>query len=167
MRTDFLLTSQRKDMSNEQILKEEFEKLRFDMIRKHEDLGMKASGRWIEGTQTIVRNTTASLVGEHYTEYLVDGRPPSTKTPPVEAIKQWIDDKGIQPERGTISSLAWAIAKKIQREGTEYYKEGGTDLVSAIITPERIQRIVDRVTEFNIEGFYSDLKEVFKEPINA
>lgn len=154
-------------MTNEQILKEEFEKLRLDMIRKHEELGMRASGRWIEGTQTIVRGLTASLVGEHYTEYLVDGRPPSVKMPPVEAIKRWIEDKGIQPDRGTISSLAWAIAKKIQREGTEYFKEGGTDLVSAVITPERIQSIVDRVTEFNIQGFYSDLEDVFRETANA
>ena len=153
-------------MTNEQILKEEFNLIRIDLVRRHEELGMKASGKWIEGLEVDVRGLTGILRGEHYTEQLVNGREPG-KMPPVEAILQWILNKGIRPDKGTVNSLAWAIAKKIAKEGTEYYKEGGTDLVDYVITPERVQRILDRVSEFNVSAFTTELTNVYKDFADA
>ena len=47
----------------------------------------------------------------------------------------------------SISSLAFLIARKIAREGTKYFKQGGTDLVDAVYTEQRIQMIINKVGE--------------------
>ena len=117
---------------------------------KHIQLGMKASGRWIESIETKATPKSGTILGEDYTEWLVKGRGPTTggnKGGPtlVERIKDWINDKGVRARDISRNSLAFLIARKIHREGTEYFKQGGTDLIDAVITPQRIQRIIDRV----------------------
>ena len=141
----------------------EFESLKVDLIAKHKELGMKASGNWIDSLDVEVKGLTATIYGEHYTEQLVEGRA-SGKFPPIAAITQWIKDKGITPfDNISISSLAFLIARKIAKSGTKYYQEGGTELVSAVITPQRIQQIIDSVSEFSINNFYSQITKVLED----
>jgi len=130
-------------LTEKQILEKEFESIKNDLIEKHLELKMKASGRWINSLEIISSKNKITLLGEKYTDQLVYGRKGGTM-PPVKAIEQWIKDKGIVPNI-PITSLAWAIAKKIQKEGTEYYKQGGTDLVSSVITTQRIQEIINKL----------------------
>lgn len=145
-----------------QILDKEMNLIRKDLIDKHLQLGMKASGNWIDSLSVETRGLKSILWGAPYTEQLVNGRPPG-KFPPIKAIKQWIEDKNITPfDTISISSLAFLIARKIAKEGTEYFKEGGTDLVSSVITPQRIQRIIDNVTEFHISSFFSEVTGVLE-----
>ena len=144
-------------------LETEFDSLKVDLIAKHKELGMKASGNWIDSLDVEVKGLTATIYGEHYTEQLVEGRA-SGKFPPIAAITQWIEDKGITPfENISISSLAFLIARKIAKSGTKYYQEGGTELVSAVITPQRIQQIIDNVSEFSINNFYSQITKVLED----
>lgn len=150
-------------MDASQKLQEEFDSLKADLIAKHKELGMKASGNWIDSLKVETKGLTATIYGESYTEQLVEGRAPG-KFPPIEAITKWIEDKGITPfDNISISSLAFLIARKIANEGTDYYKEGGTELVSAVITPKRIQEIVDRVSNFSINNFYSEITKVLED----
>lgn len=131
----------------EDILKKEFDSIIVDLKAKHIQLGMKASGKWVEGLENVSSGTTGKVIGEDYTYQLVNGRKEG-KFPPVEAIKQWIIDKGIVNKiKGeiSVSSLAFLIARKIAREGTKYYQQGGTDLVDSVVTPERIQSIINKV----------------------
>lgn len=129
------------------ILIEEWELLRTDLIKRHNQLGMKASGRWERELAVFYKRMSVALFGEHYTYYLVNGRK-AGKMPPVKAIKQWIEDKGIASNikgKISVSSLAFLIARKIGREGTRYYRRGGTNLIESVVTPQRIQRIMNRV----------------------
>ena len=73
----------------------EFNSLKEDLIKKHLQLGMKASGRWINNLEVVTDRMSIKLLGEHYTRYLVNGRKPG-KMPPVKVIEQWIKDKGLQ-----------------------------------------------------------------------
>jgi len=130
-------------MTSEQILDEELNLIVIDLKAKHIQLGMKASGRWVESLSVETSKSKGIIFGEDYTEFLVDGRKPG-KFPPIDKIKQWIIDKGIQSDI-SINSLAFLIARKISREGTEYFKQGGTDLIDAVITPKRIQDIILRI----------------------
>lgn len=123
----------------------EFEKLKQDLISKHIELGMEASGKWIDSLEVVEENLRVSLLGEKYTDQLVYGRKAGTM-PPVSAIEQWIKDKGIIPNI-PIRSLAWAIAISIKKKGTTYYQKGGTDLVSSVITVERINKIINLIGE--------------------
>lgn len=136
------------------ILENEITLLVEDLKAKHIELGMKASGNWINTIEPEVKGLKGIVYGAPYTEQLVNGRAPG-KFPPVEMIRRWVVDKGIAviQESAAISSLAFLIARKIAREGTNYFKQGGTDLIEAVITPERIQSIIDKVTEFYISDF--------------
>lgn len=139
-------------MTQEQILSDEFESIRLDLIAKHDELGMRASGSFADGLENEQNGLSIALYGNHYIEQLVNGREPG-KFPPIDAIKQWIDDKGIQSLDISVSSLAFLIARKIANEGTEYFKQGGTDLIDAVITPERIQSVIDKVSVFRVNEF--------------
>lgn len=135
--------------SSQQIFNDEFELIKKELADKHIELGMKSSGKWQSSLQVESGNEFGRVIGEPYTEQLVDGRKPG-KFPPIQAIEQWIIDKGIIANiEGNIkiSSLAFLIARKIAREGTKYFKQGGTDLVDAVFTPQRVQKIIDRLGE--------------------
>ena len=119
-----------------------------DLKKKHISLGMPASGKWTKSVEATSDETSGTIWAEDYTEYLVNGRGPTknagTGKPLIEIIKQWIIDKGIRSEI-PLNSLAFLITRKIHKEGTKYYRKGGTDLMSAVITPARVQGIIDRV----------------------
>lgn len=145
-------------MSTEEILRIEFEKLRDDLRIRYFYLGMKASGSWEKNLEVVTASNSVKLIGAKYTEQLIYGRRPG-KFPPIKAIEQWLKDKGIRPisEKMKISSLAFLIARKIANDGTNYFKKGGTDLVSAVITPQRIQEIINKVGVVNIGQFSADI----------
>lgn len=144
------------------ILEKEFELIKQDLIAKHIELGMPASGNWERSLVVEVQRLKATITGAPYTEQLVNGREPG-KFPPIKAIRQWILDKNI-PFLGKISlsSLAFLIARKISKQGTEYFKQGGTDLVESVITPERIQSILNKVSEFYIDSFTTEITGFLK-----
>lgn len=134
-------------ISKAQIMVEEFTSLMELLKEKHLSLNMKASGRWLNSLEVIQTGDSVKLIGEHYTYYLVNGRK-AGKFPPIAEIKKWIINKGIVNKiKGdiSVSSLAFLIARKIAREGTEYFKRGGTELVSSVFTPERLQIIIDKI----------------------
>lgn len=130
-------------MTSEEVLVREFESIKFDLIAKHRELGMEASGRWINSLEVVQERLSVKILGAHYTYQLVNGRKPG-KMPPVEMIKNWVQDKGIARGKEA-TGLAWAISKKIAKEGTKYYRQGGTNLIEDVITPKRIQNIIDKV----------------------
>lgn len=45
--------------------------------------------------------------------YVYQGRRPGGRMPPIQAIRDWVQTKRLGDER-----IAWAIARKIQRDGT-------------------------------------------------
>lgn len=154
-------------MTNEEIIASEFLLLSKDLASKYDELGMRASGRFERGLEVEVLSEgsriKAILSGESYTTQLVFGRKPGAM-PPVQAIEQWIQDKGIRPieDSLSISSLAFLIARKIGEEGTKYFQQGGTDLVESVITPERIQSIIGKVSVFEVNKFTNGIVEELK-----
>lgn len=157
-------------MSNEEIMEQEFEQLRVDMIREYNAKGMKASGQFERELKVEVSEFRASLIGMNYAEQLELGRERTVNGNTggqtlLEKIKTWIEDKGIRPlePKMTTSTLAFLITRKIHREGWDRRNHGGVELVSSVITPERIQKIIDRVSQFNVAKFTSEIGELYKE----
>ncbi len=151
-------------MTNEEILAREFELIRLDLIVRHRELGMRASGQWARSVQVVSDRLSVRLEGVAYTQQLVGGRAPG-RFPPISAIEWWIEDKGLTPLEGslTVSSLAFLIARRIANEGTRYFQRGGTDLVESVITPTRIQRVIDMVSEFNVSEFVTEITGTLQE----
>lgn len=146
----------------ESTFQKEVAKLTQELKDKHEALGMKASGDWLESVEDKTKGLAGSIWALHYTEYLEDGRE-AGGWPPVDKIVQWIKDKPIVPKDDiSISSLAYLIGRKIAAEGWDRKDYGGVDLVSQVITPARIQKILDKVSDFQIATFSSEIKSFYK-----
>jgi hypothetical protein len=129
------------------VLSKEFEALKADLITAYDAKGMRASGKFADSLEVRVDGFKAQLWGESYAQQLETGRQ-AGKFPPIDSIKQWIVDKGIANRiegQISISSLAFLIARKIAREGWKREQHGGVELISEVITEQRIQKIIDEV----------------------
>lgn len=136
------------------ILSKEFEALKADLIKSYDAKGMRASGKFADSLEVRVDGFKAQLWGESYAQQLETGRRPDggvsgpAWTNAKEDIIQWIKDKGIANRiegQISISSLAFLILRKIRKEGWKREKHGGVQLISDVITEQRIQKIIDEV----------------------
>lgn len=107
-------------------------------------LGMNATGDWINALEVRVNGNSAEIWGLDYTQYLVNGRGPNKKQDTDSLrrfavwagstfIKDWAIAKGVQ-------APPIAIAYKIAREGTSYYPQG-TDLLEVLESQEVLNYI--------------------------
>lgn len=147
------------------ILKEEFDKLRQDLIIAYDAKGMRASGNFAESLDVIIGDSYAELWGDEYAEQLEYGRN-SGGFPPLQEIQDWIVNKGVFNDvlqEIKLSSLAYLIARKIAQQGWNRANYGGVGLISEVITEERLQMIVDLFGENELVSFSSDLIDIFKE----
>lgn len=114
-----------------------------DILANYDSMGFRASGQFEEDLSSEINEgegkVNIKIKGSYYTYWLENGRKPG-KLPPIDAIEQWIEDKGIQSELSK-DRLAWAIAKSMQKKGT--IKRPG--LVSNVITKERIDELIKSV----------------------
>jgi hypothetical protein len=149
-------------MNYNELILSEFELIKQELIQKYNEKGMRASGNFESLLEIITKENGVELWGAGYTEQLESGRS-SGKFPPVDAIKQWILDKGVNFENITLSSLAFLIARKISREGWNRQGYGGVELVSEVITPQRIQSIIDKVGTLEVNKFIELVRVEFKQ----
>jgi len=147
-------------MSNAgQLLAAEFELLKADIIAAYEAGGQAVSGNWADTVKVEATTNGYSITAAGY----INGRAPGTP-PPSEAIEQWIKQKGIATrleKNMTISSLAFLIARKIGREGWRP-KPGTINIVDSVVTPERIQRMLDKVGEVYLSDFTTQITNYLK-----
>ncbi|WP_339875196.1 hypothetical protein [Olleya marilimosa] len=141
-------------MDNDQnkIIKEEIDAVIADIITAYEQSGKRTSGEFANGLEAIYEPNKATIKGYVYLAGRTAG-----KMPPVESIERWIKQKGITPiEQGmTTTSLAWAIAKSIAKKGTN--KENHLKIYEQVITPERIDSIIKKVSSFNVNLFITEM----------
>lgn len=152
-------------MTTTEILTAEFEALKVELIAKYDEKGMRSSGKWANSLEVEVSENKATIWGEAYSQQLETGRAPG-KQPPSEAIEQWLISKGIAArlERQiSISSLAFLIARKIGREGWKREEYGGVELITDVVTPERIQKIIDRMSDIYVVDFSNEIINYLKE----
>jgi len=97
------------------------------------ELGMSASGEWLSSLEARANNGKGEIWGRDYTYYLVNGRAGGSR-PPITPLVNWVGNKlGIYGKEGL--SVAFAVAKKIEKEGTDYYPDG-TDLLEILESTE-------------------------------
>jgi hypothetical protein len=137
-----------------QVLSREFEALKTDLIQAYDAKGMRASGKFADSLEVRVDGLKAQLWGESYAQQLETGRRPDGSGTglqwqnPTEDIIQWIKDKGIANRiegEISISSLAFLILRKIRSEGWKREQHGGVELISEVVTEQRMQKIIDEV----------------------
>lgn len=147
--------------STNNVLQDEMEKLRDDILKVYNASGKRTTGEFEKGLETLYQTNTAILYGYDY----LGGRR-AGKMPPIKAIEKWVRAKGLKPLEDylSISSLAFLIARKIAREGTN--KENNLPIYTKVITPDRIQDILDKVEKINVSQFIKDISAYITKAFN-
>jgi len=150
---------------SKEILSTEFEFLKADLIEAYDAKGMRSSGAWADALEVESEINRVVLWGLEYSQQLETGRQPG-KQPPTSVIEKWIYDKGIANQiQGeiTVSSLAFLIARKIGREGWKREEYGGVELISEIVTEQRLQKIIDQVGEVKLIEYSTEIFNLINE----
>lgn len=135
------------------IIKTEVDAILDDIITLYNQSGKRVSGAFEDALEAKYSNNKAEIYGVSY----LAGRQ-AGKMPPVQAILKWIEKKGLKAveENITSSSLAWAIAKSIAKKGTK--PESVLKIYQEVITPKRIDSIIKKVSEFNVNLFVHEVE---------
>ena len=154
------------------ILSNEFESLKADLIKAYDAKGMRASGNFANELEVIQPTTTrVQLWGADYAQQLETGRDRNNGNSgkkwenPIEDIKQWIQDKGIANRLNgeiTVSQLAFLIARKIARQGWKREGYGGVELISEVVTDKRMQKIIDEVGLQKVSQVQTEIIKLIK-----
>jgi hypothetical protein len=146
---------------NDTIIKEELEAIKADIIALYNASGKRTTGEFENGLEIKYQPNAATLSGYVYLAGRAAG-----KQPPIQAIEKWLIAKGITPieSKMKISSLAYLIARKIAKEGTK--KENHLQIYNQIITPERIEKILERLNKVNVTAFANEVIIIITKLVN-
>ena len=144
-----------------------------DLRESMDSSGVTASGKFNRSLKAEIKPDQLVVTGLRYAGAIELGRKPTSGGGNGElrqAIRSWIDDKGITPT-GKISkdSLAYIITRKIHIEGTRLHqsKSGSPDfygrsapsrVISGVIEDGRIEKlaksvVLDVISQFRTEIF--------------
>ena len=127
------------------VVQEELNALRQKIIDNHLRAGQKASGRTIASLHVEVDESEGTLFGRKAFGTLETGRR-GGKVPKgfYHIILQWMKDKRINVEKP--KTFAYFVARKIAREGTKLYRQGGRDDIYSNEIPKTEESILSRIT---------------------
>lgn len=133
------------------------DKVRKAYIEDQQAKGIRSSGKSADSLKIEAGTTSGTLTGVMYFRQQRDGRKPG-KFPPISAILDWIRAKGIQPIDITERSLAFLIARKIARQGTDIYqgKREGLD------PDEQIEKFVEEFRKNIVSNFRTEVVKSLK-----
>lgn len=122
----------------------ELDLLRKRIIENHERAGQVASGRTRASLRVELTEDGGILWGRKAFGVLETGRR-AGKVPKnfSQIIMQWAEDKGIRPKNP--KSFAFLVARKIAREGTRLYRQGGGENIYSPEAQETIDNIMKKV----------------------
>ena len=139
-----------------------------------------ASGALYDSIRYEATEDSLKVYALDYIYYLVHGRK-AGKKPPRAVIRKWIDDKGILPKDTYLAkwtlkdgsersaerkyksvelakdSLAYVIQTKIGEKGTLIAQQGGSDLLSSILTESFIQNVKDELIFNTVDAIKSEI----------
>lgn len=126
-------------------------------IRDQDRKGIRASGRSAASLREVTEPTGGKLFGKGYFHFQKVGRRPGG-FPPIDAILNWIEDKGIQSDISK-KSLAFLIARKIARSGTDIFrgKRHGLNVEDEIL--EARKELVKAIAQIKKNELLEKLKQ--------
>jgi len=92
-----------------------------DIIKEQSAKGIRSSGKSAGSLRSESTSNEGKIYGSGYFKQQEVGRRPG-RFPPVQDIEDWIRAKGITPDGISIESLAFLIARKIAKNGTDIFQ---------------------------------------------
>lgn len=158
------------------ILSDELLDLQYRIAQNIIHNGQEATGKTIESLDVKMDGAYhGTLVGRKFFSALETGRgqtmtlTPSTPTLQ-ERIYEWLLAKGITADDGKSDlSLSWAIAKKIHKQGTKLFRDGGRKDVYSNEIPQTVTSIQNRVLEYfaaKAHTINEDVEQYYKSKVS-
>lgn len=137
-----------------------------DLVKKYNDLGLRASGRWEKSLRHELKITEKGYeliqYGEHYTYQLENGRR-AGKFPPIQAIEEWVKQKGIVATDISQKSLIFLISRKIAQIGIQVPNKNNVGgLISDVFTKNRVDSLIDSIKNTKLREMKSDVLKSVK-----
>lgn len=130
---------------------------------------VNATGKTIDSVKYTVDSDNHSdrllITAREYTHLLNDGRGPTTKGPSPEMIQnltEYARARGFQDPK----KAAWAIAKKINKEGDKTFRQGGRDIYESDLD-RFIQEVQEAVMDEFGKNVLNSLKNSFDGSVNS
>lgn len=112
------------------------------LIPKFRELGMNATGEWLDSLEVTTGDNSGTIRGRDYSQYLAKGRGPNKNTDKNEMRKWAYGMANSNPEfikwlqaRG-LSEYGVQIAYTIAKNGTTWHQKGGSDLIEVLESVE-------------------------------
>ena len=135
--------------------------VRTKRISNNRQSPVTASGRLDASISYALVSYGVEIYANDYVYYLIYGRKPGRR-PPFQVIRDWIDDKGIIPDAGaderSKDSMAWAVVKKMAKEGTTIYRTFGgnnSGLFDEVFSEEALQELTEELADAMFVQFES------------
>lgn len=146
-------------MTDSEILKNFFDNLKEEIISNHIRAGQKATGKTIQSFQIEIEEASARLTARGDIGSLEKGTAKGTKVG-LGALVEWIEAKGIQTKN--VNSLAFLIQRKIMREGSRLFRDGGRkDIITSAITDEKVGVIEKQFADKYLNLVKTEIKQAF------
>lgn len=95
--------------------------------------------------------TTLNINANKFASVIETGRKPTPDLKPgasmIQNITEWVNARGLE------SSLVWAIATQINKEGTKLWQEGGRDDIYTLPFNEFIELLSNKILDFEMDSF--------------
>lgn len=154
--------------TDDEIIKEEIDAILVDLVIAYNNSGRKASGQWAKGLEAVYEPNKGTIRGFVY----LAGRGKTKKAGKpgeptlVESILKWMKVRGIAAKIRAkaktskakiykVKGVAWAIADKIHKKGTDRKK--WFRIYEEVISPSRIQQIIDRLAVVNTNRIITEI----------
>lgn len=143
------------------------ERLRLKLIKKYDELGLRASGEYEEELEPEVNKNTLTMWGAFHSIFMERGRG-SGGFPPRKAIEDWIETKnGLPPIfKEKKRQFAFLIARKIAEQGitvpNEYNKGKVVSEVLEDFLANDIYEMLDELGLIWTRRIQSDVVEILK-----
>jgi hypothetical protein len=141
------------------------------LIPKFNELGMNATGQWLDSLETEAREPNIGVIrGQDYSEFLARGRGPNQNQEP-DALRKWAygmanfnpEFKGWLNARG-LTDFGVQIAYRLGENGSLSYPEG-TDLLEVLESPEVVSFVQNEYRNLVAlavkNEFERNVKEIF------
>lgn len=147
-------------MTNEEALIQFFQDVIKDVRADQETKKIKASGHSADSLAFGVDGAGGQLTGSDYFYFQIHGRKKGAM-PPVNDILAWVKAKGIQADISP-DSLAWAIAKKIAKFGTDISQGKRNGLAFEQIVSENKEKLIGKLSDGIKLNIVNNLKEALQ-----
>ena len=143
------------------------ERLRLKLIKKYDELGLRASGEYEEALEPQVNKNTLTMWGAFHSIFMESGRE-SGSFPSRKSIEDWIETKdGLPPIfKEKKRQFAFLIARKIAEQGitvpNEYNKGKVVSEVLEEFLANDIYEMLDELGLIWTKRITSDITQIFK-----